>query len=341
MSNPVNPYAHFFTDPAGPGDGRPTALQIIEDNNLINSWAGRTVLITGGSGGIGLETARAMHATGADVFITARTAAKGDAALADIRQTSQGKGRLRTIEMELSSLASVRAAAASFLQQSTALHILINNAGIMAVPHSLTEDGHESQFAINHLAHFLLTSLLLPTLLHSSTPSAASRVINVSSSSHRFAAPSFTDLNLTSSPYDPQAAYGASKTAQIWHANELERRHGAQGLHALSLHPGGIYTGLTRHVDPAIVDAVKADPVMNAQIKSAAQGAATTVWAAVSPAWESRGGVYLCDCATTEETHVLDGMLSNGYAPFAFDEESERRLWDVSVELTTGASGQE
>jgi NAD(P)-dependent dehydrogenase (short-subunit alcohol dehydrogenase family) len=144
MGDPMNLYAHLFTNPAGPGDMRPTALQIIEDHNLIGAWNDRTVLITGGSSGIGLETARAMHATGADVFITARTASKGDEAVSEIRRSSVGTGRLEVIEMELSSLASVRQAASSFLQRSSSLNVLINNAGVMGVPHTLTEDGHES-----------------------------------------------------------------------------------------------------------------------------------------------------------------------------------------------------
>lgn len=332
-------YADAFANPSGPGDSRPTALQIIEDHKLINSWTGRTVLITGGSTGLGLETARALHATGADIYITARTAAKGDVALNDIHQTSPGKGLLATIEMELSSLASVRAAATAFLQQSSTLNISINNAGVMGVPYTLTEDGHESHSAINHLAHFLLTALLLPTLQASSTPTHTSHVINVSSSSHRFAAPSFSNHNppalILPTPYDAQRAYGASKTAQIWHANALERRYGSSGLlHALSVHPGGIYTSLTRHAAPATMAAFRADTSLNRQMKSAPQGAATSVFAAVSPAWEGKGGVYLADCAETKETRVLDGPMSDGYAPWAFDEVGEARLWEVSVRLT-------
>ena len=129
MSDPLNPYQAEHKIPNGPGDARPTALQIIEDEDLYGKWSGRTCLVTGGTAGIGPETARALHATGADVFITARDMKKAEAVIDDIRKTSKGDGRMEVVEMELSSLASVKAGAQDFLGRASGLNILVNNAG--------------------------------------------------------------------------------------------------------------------------------------------------------------------------------------------------------------------
>jgi NAD(P)-dependent dehydrogenase (short-subunit alcohol dehydrogenase family) len=134
--------------------------------------------------------------------------------------------------------------------------------------------------------------------------------------------------------YDGQRAYGASKTAQIWHSNHLNRLYGPKGVHAISIHPGGIYTGLVRHQTDEAMAAIKNNTELNQQMKNVEQGAATTVFAAVSPIWEGKGGVYLADCGPTEKTNVLGGPLHNGYAPWAFDEGYEKQLWDVSLEMT-------
>ena len=129
MSDPLIPYAEHYLQPNGPGYERPTALQVIHDNNLIGKWTGKVVLVTGGTSGIGLETARALFATNADVFITARDLDKANKVIVDIRKSTQGEGRFEAIEMDMDKLESVRAAAQAFLVKSSKLNVLVNNAG--------------------------------------------------------------------------------------------------------------------------------------------------------------------------------------------------------------------
>jgi NAD(P)-dependent dehydrogenase (short-subunit alcohol dehydrogenase family) len=129
MSDIFNPYAEHFADPKGPGDARPTALQIIRDNDLLNKWTGKVALVTGATSGLGIETARALFATGADVFITARDLKKAQGVIDGIRRSSEGSGKLEVIEMDMNSLDSVKKAAQAFLAGSSRLNILVNNAG--------------------------------------------------------------------------------------------------------------------------------------------------------------------------------------------------------------------
>ncbi|KAL4874320.1 NAD(P)-binding protein [Aspergillus karnatakaensis] len=337
----LNPYAAQHASPQGPGDSRPTALQIIQDNNLLDAWGDKVALVTGGTSGIGLETALALHATGARVFITARDEKKGADAVEHIRAHSTGKGGVEFITLDLDSLDSVKEGAREFLRRSSRLNILVNNAGIMAVPYTLTATGPERHFAVNHLAHFTLTLSLLPTLLSTSksaaSPDFASRIIQVSSSSHRFSTVDVADLTYEKLPYDKFLAYGASKTAMIWTANQLNRLYSSRGVHALSVHPGGIWSGLQRHLDAESesVAAWKEDEELGRHMKSAAQGAATTVWGATAGVLEGVGGVYLAECKVARESRMEDrfSALDDGFAAYAFDEEGERGLWEVSLGL--------
>ncbi|MCJ1394476.1 hypothetical protein MMC18_007354 [Xylographa bjoerkii] len=313
--------AHVSTN--GPGDGRPTAFDIIKDESLEGKLSGKVMLITGCSSGIGVETARALSATGAMLFLTTRDMKKGEAALKGILEP----GRVYLLQLDLNSLASVKKCAEEFLQRSKTLNVLINNAGIMACPEGRTVDGFETQFGTNHLAHFLLFNLLKPTLLTSSTPAFNSRVIDVSSSGHRRGGIHLDDLNFEHTAYEPFMAYGQSKTANIYMTNEIERRYGKQGLHGLSLHPGGIMTGLQTYVPDEIKETWKSDAATK-RMKSVPQGAATTVWAAVSSEWEGKGGKYLEDC---QESRPVKGVW--GYAPHAFDPEKEGKLWTASLKL--------
>ena len=183
---------------------------------------------------------------------------------------------------------------------------------------------------MNHLAHFLLTHLLVPTLLSSSRSSWASRVINLTSGAHlRLPAIDFSNPSLRGC-YIPRQAYAQSKTANILHANELEARYGSHGLHALSVHPGLIFTGLQNHDDPAYLEQVKAQ--VGSLMKSLGQGAATTVWGAVGKVWEGKGGVYLEDCREAEVKESLDSM-AGGVHPLVFDKEAQRKLWEISCEM--------
>jgi NAD(P)-dependent dehydrogenase (short-subunit alcohol dehydrogenase family) len=285
-------------------------------------------LITGCSSGIGIETARALKATGARLFLTARDLTKGRKALGDILQP----GQVDLLLLDLNSLASVRAFAAEFLQASgNKLNILINNAGIMATPEGTTEDGFESQFGTNHLAHFLLFQLIKPALLSSSSPQFQSRVVSVASMGHRYFAPKMDNLMLTGE-YESNQAYANSKTANIYFANEIERRYGNQGLHALSLHPGGIWTGLQIHTPPEMMEGYKANEAVQKYMKSVEQGAATSVWAAIAKVWEGKGGKYLEDCQISPPVPEGYSLLDRGYEKWAFDAENEAKLWKLSNE---------
>lgn len=319
--------AHASSALAGPGDARPTALQIIKDNQLEGALSDKVMLVTGTSSGIGVETVRALKATGAKIYGTARNLEKGRAALAGLLEP----GRVELLQLDTADFASVRACAAAFLARETKLHVLVNNAGIMAVPtRQLTVDGHEAHFQTNHLGHFLLFQLLKPTLLASSTPAFNSRVVNVSSIGHRQSGIVFDDLSLANS-YAPFVGYGQSKTANIYMANEIERRYGARGLHAWSLHPGGIDTGLQIHVD---FSALKALPEVQRHMKSAGQGAATTVLAAVDRELEGTGGKYLDDCAVSPMAAGDNVALQDpGAATWCYDAEKEKKLWEVSCQL--------
>lgn len=203
-----------------------------EDEGLEGKLQDKVVLITGCSSGIGIETARAMKATGTSVFAAVRDIEKGKTALADLLEPC----RCELIKLDLNSLASVRDCAKEFLSRSKTLNILINNADIMACPEGRIADGFELQFGTNHLAHFLLFNLLKPTLLASFTPAFNSRVVAVSSTAHRNTQIHFDNLTLAGE-YHSSIAYGQSKIANIYMANEIDRRYGSQGLHALSLHP--------------------------------------------------------------------------------------------------------
>ncbi|KAK9440794.1 short chain dehydrogenase [Metarhizium brunneum] len=334
MSDAFHPYADLYVNPSGPGDQRPTALRVVEDSGAKGTWAGRVVLVTGGTAGIGVETVRAMHSTGADVYFTARSLEKAAATKADVLKTTSGKGKLEVVEMDMDSLDSVRKAAKDFLGRSSKLNVLINNAGIMACPYTKTKDGFERQFAVNHLAHYLFTRLLLPTLISSSTPAFNSRIVNVSSSGHGMSPVNFDNYNFDQpDSYDPWLSYGQSKTANIWTASYLDRALGSRGVHALSLHPGGIWTGLATYLPDELVDSWKSDERVSTQMLNPPQGAATSVWAAVAPVWEGKGGKYLTNCSVASNAAGTVEVLDPGAAPHAYDVQAEDRLWELSAKL--------
>lgn len=234
--------------------------------------------------------------------------------------------------MDQNSLESVRHAAGEFIAKNKQLNVLVCNAGVMAVPApgTKTKDGFETQFGVNHLSHFLLFNLLKPLLLSSSTPDFNSRVVMVSSSGHHAGGVKVGDYGFEKSEYTPWSAYGQSKTANIYMANEIERRYGTKGLHSNSLMPGGIDTGLQVHI-PLEMRRQWFDS--NPTAKSPAQGAATTVLAAVGKDWEGVGGKYLDNCA--EAPALDDGGVRGayGYMPHAFDEGLEKQLWTDSLAM--------
>jgi NAD(P)-dependent dehydrogenase (short-subunit alcohol dehydrogenase family) len=288
---------------------------------------GKLALVTGGSGGLGAETARALASKGARVVITARDASKGEGVARAIR-ASTGSDAVEVEELELASLASIRAFAERFLARHGALEILVNNAGVMACPFARTTEGFEMQFGTNHLGHFLMTALIAPALLRG----APARVVSVSSRGHQMSPVVFEDIHFERRPYDKWAAYGQSKTANVLFAVELERRLGPHGVHANALHPGVIVTELARHLVPEDLEFLrKRAPGGKMRAKSMEAGAATAVYGATAPELEGRGGLYLEDCGIAavndEET------ATNGVRSFALDPEAAMQLWSVSEEM--------
>jgi NAD(P)-dependent dehydrogenase (short-subunit alcohol dehydrogenase family) len=321
-------YESVHKKTAGPGDDRPTARQIITKEELQGKWTDKTVLITGCSSGIGVETAKALLETGATLYLTARDLVKAKVALGDLLQS----GRAHLLELDLNSLESVRKCVDAFLAKSDRLNLFIANAGVMATPEGCTADGFETQFGTNHLAHFLLIQLLLPTLLRSSSPEYESRVVILTSLAHRHGGINFSNLSFEGE-YHPWAAYAQSKTANLYTANELERRYKKQGLHALAVHPGLIQTGLMQFVDEETLKHWGTDSTVRNLTKSVEQGAATTVWAATAKALEGVGGKYLEDCQIGKPAKAEPADTDPGYAPHAFDEAKEAQLWKKSMEL--------
>jgi NAD(P)-dependent dehydrogenase (short-subunit alcohol dehydrogenase family) len=299
-----------------------TASEVVADLDLSHVSA----IVTGASGGLGAETARALAERGARVTLTARDAAKGEAAAETIRK-STGNPRVEVLPLELLSLDSVRAFAKEVAARHGRLNVLINNAGVMACPLARTANGWESQFATNHLGHFLLTSLLTPLLV----ASAPSRVISVSSRGHRFSPVVFDDIHFQRRPYDKWSAYGQSKTANVLFAVELDRRLAARGVHANALHPGGIVTELGRYLDQDdIQELMSRAPGGKMEWKTPEQGAATSVWGATAPELEGKGGLYLDDCQIASVRKSEDDP--SGYEAYARDAAAARRLWTVSEE---------
>lgn len=295
-----------------------TTTDVLEGVDL----SGRTILVTGATTGIGRETARALTAAGASVVITARTDDKGEATVAKLREWVPGADVAHEV-LELGSLDSVRAFTDRFTATHDHLDVLIGNAGIMAVPFGRTADGFELQFGTNHLGHFDLVGRLLPLLV----ASAPSRIVLLSSGGHMASDILWDDPNFESHEYSKMDAYGQSKTANVLHAVELERRYGALGVHAYAVHPGMVATQLGRNFTPDVMEDLKAraasspgraelPPLVGTDV-----GAATSVWAATAPELESQGGSYLADCAVAIA------------APYAMDLDGAARLWALSEEL--------
>lgn len=306
-----------------------TAAEVLKDTDLN----GVTAIITGGHSGIGLETTRALAGAGASVLVGVRQPHRAAAALS-------GVDHVEIDALDLASPASIDAFAARFLAAGRALHILINNAGIMAGPLTRDRRGYEQQFATNHLGHFLLTQALLPALRNAD----GARVVAVSSRGHRRSDICWDDLHFERG-YDPMVAYGQSKTANALFAVELDRRWAPDGIRGYALHPGSIVgTNLAPSMTQddlrmsGLVDQT-GRPVIDPErdMKSAEQGAATSVFAATSPLLADIGGVYLqnCDIAPFEPSNTpieTDGPAA-GVMRYAVDPDSAQRLWRLSEEL--------
>ncbi|KAF4169636.1 hypothetical protein CNMCM6936_006795 [Aspergillus lentulus] len=327
-----SPYAAAHLDPKGAGDARPTALQIIQDEGLEGKLAGKIIVVTGATSGIGVETARALKATGATLFLTARNLAKAHKNLAGILEP----GRVSLVEMDLDSFKSIRTGAEQILSATKGqVNILINSAGVMGLQnYTLTVDGIEAHFSGNYLGFFLLFQLLKQALLASVTPDFHSRVVVVASSAHRAAAlPSSDNYNFEKGGYKHEIAYNNSKLAAVYLANKIERDYGAQGLHATSLHPGAINTDISRNMPPEFLEGLMTNPYILKILKSAEQGAATTIWAAVGKEWENRGGKYLEDIREAERGEDDGQVFGVGWVKQTYNPEEEDRLWRDSLKI--------
>ena len=265
-----------------------TTDEVLEGVNL----RGKRVLVTGVSAGLGVETARALAAHGAEVLGAARDLAKAKAATAGVRAAAAKGGGFEVVELDLASLESVRVCAKALVDNGKPFDLVIANAGVMACPFGKTADGFETQFGTNHLGHFVLVNRI------ASLMKPGSRLVNLSSAGHRYSDVDLDDPNFERTPYDLWAAYGRSKTANILFAVEFDRRHKGNGLRATAVHPGGIQTELSRHIGKEGINqllarihaATRAAGEPNFKYKTVPQGAATTVWAGVVAAADDVGG---------------------------------------------------
>jgi NAD(P)-dependent dehydrogenase (short-subunit alcohol dehydrogenase family) len=295
-----------------------TAADVIEDIDL----SGKRAIVTGGSSGIGVETARALAGAGADVTLAVRDTEAGQRTATEI-SASNGSA-VHVGRLDLADQSSVAEFAASW---GGPLHLLINNAGVMALQElTLTPDGWELQFATNHLGHFALA-----VGLHDALAAAGDgRIVSLSSRGHLRSPVVFEDINFSSRPYDPWLAYGQSKTANVLFAVEATRRWAADGITANAVHPGAIAeTNLSRHMNPDELASLRASGTF--RYKTIAQGAATSVLVATSPQLEGIGGRYFEDC---NQAQVLSGDSAHedrGVAGYAVDRDNARRLWELSL----------
>jgi NAD(P)-dependent dehydrogenase (short-subunit alcohol dehydrogenase family) len=294
---------------------------------------GKRALVTGVSAGLGVETARALVAHGAEVVGTARDRAKAERATDAVR--AAGAGRFSIVELDLASLASARACADALVRDGRPFDFVIGNAGVMAAPFGRTADGFETQFGTNHLGHFVFVNRIAPLIR------AGGRVVMVSSSGHRFADVDLADPNFEHTDYQPWPAYGRSKTANVLFAVEFDRRHRARGVRAAAVHPGGIQTELGRHLDPNLLGQMlnKINTDLEAagkppfQWKTVPQGAATSVWAAAVARAEDVGGRYCENCHLAEVTGGELSDVSEGVRPYALDPANAKALWAKSEEM--------
>jgi NAD(P)-dependent dehydrogenase (short-subunit alcohol dehydrogenase family) len=303
---------------------RRSALQVVGGIDL----SGKACVITGASSGLGRESARALAAAGAHVVLTARNRD----ALAQTAQWIAAEvpgARTSMAQLDLTALASVRAAADAIRDIAPAIDVLMNNAGVMFTPFGRTRDGFETQIGTNHFGHFELTRLLVPQL----AAAGNARIVTLSSGGHVMGDVDFDDPNWESREYDKFVAYGASKTANILHAVEADRRLRRLGIRAYAVHPGTVATSLARYMSrtdfselrkmAAATTAARGEPTGGfLDLTTPEQGAATQVWAAVSPELADKGALYLEDCG-----------VSDAVAPYARDEERAADWWVRSEKL--------
>ena len=296
--------------------------------------SGKRILVTGVSAGLGVETARVLAAHGAHVVGAARDLAKAKKATEIVRTDAKNDGALELVELDLASLKSVRACAEALVAAGKPFDLVICNAGVMACPKGKTADGFETQFGTNHLGHFVLVNRI------ASLMKPGSRLVNLSSSGHRFSDVNLDDPNFERTEYTEFGAYGRSKTANVLFAVEFDRRHKANGVRATAVHPGGIQTELGRHMTPEVIAAMmksieeanaKSGGENNFSWKTIPQGAATSVWAGVVAPADEVAGKFCEDCHVAEL--VDDDSFRGGVRAYALDPEHAKALWAKSEEM--------
>lgn len=318
----INPDQHRI--PSGIDPHTP-ATSLVDGVDL----SGKTALVTGGYSGIGLETVRALASAGARVIVPARNRQKAESALASI------PGQIEIADMDLADLSSVKQFTDELVSHGYPLHLLINNAGIMACPLSRTPQGWETQFGVNHMGHFALTLGLLPALRNA----LSSRVVCLSSTGHAICGVDFDDPNFEQRDYDKWQSYGQSKSANALFAVGLDAREKQNGIRAFAVHPGGIMTDLQRHLDVeemARLGWLNEDGTISerakASFKTPAAGASTSIFAATSPLLEDKGGVY-CEDSDVANVATEDSPRYRDIRPYAIDTENADKLWDLSLSL--------
>ncbi|GAB3910477.1 SDR family NAD(P)-dependent oxidoreductase [Kibdelosporangium lantanae] len=294
-----------------------TAAEVVAGVDL----AGRRVVVTGAASGIGIETARALAGAGAEVTLAVRNVDAGKQTAEDIVATT-GNTQVHVAHLDLADQASVRRFVADW---QGPLHILVNNAGVMAAPETRTPEGWELQFATNHFGHFTLTTGLHPAL----AAAGGARVVSVSSSAHLYSPVVFDDIHFENREYNPWSAYGQSKTANILLSVGITERWADDGITSNALMPGAIRTNLQRHVSAEEIDRVRREVGVSETFwKSPEQGAATSVLLAASPLVDGVSGKYFED---VQEARPNQPGTRFGVAPYALDPEAAERLWVYSA----------
>jgi NAD(P)-dependent dehydrogenase (short-subunit alcohol dehydrogenase family) len=299
---------------------------------------GKRILVTGVSAGLGVETARALVAHGANVAGAARDLEKAKRATSEVSKAAAETGaRFELVELDLASLKSVRAATDKLVADGRLFEVIIANAGVMATPFGKTEDGFETQFGTNHLGHFVFVNRIAKLIKD------GGRLVNLSSSGHRFSDVDLNDPNFDTTPYEPFVAYGRSKTANVLFAIEFDRRHRDRGVRATAVHPGGIATELARYMPEGAIEAwfqqiqeqraAAGEPPF--EFKSIPQGAATSVWAGVVASADEVGGKYCEDCQVGELIPADSQVNASGRGvrAYALEPEKAKALWKKSEEM--------
>jgi NAD(P)-dependent dehydrogenase (short-subunit alcohol dehydrogenase family) len=307
-----------------PFTGTSTASKVLEGVDL----SGRRVVVTGGSSGIGKESARALAAAGADVTIAVRDTGAGDVVASEIASSTGRKVAVAPLDLaDRSSIASFVAA------WDGALDVLVGNAAVMGVPLTRTVEGWELHFATNHLGHFALATGLRSAL----ALAGDARIVSLSSVEHRRSPIDFDDAQFERRPYEAQLAYAQSKTANALFAVEADRRWAADGIRVNAVMPGAIMTNLMRHIDPVLLRGIEEHPIPGLTWKTVEQGAATSVLVAASPFLYGLGGRYFEDCNEAVPADEASTPFA-GVADHALDPASAARLWRVSEELLLGGA---